>query len=50
MGSARSLDISTNLDETTIQEICKKTSFTRDEVIKWHQEFLVRINNLVKKN
>lgn len=47
MGNNRSLDVSsTHLDDQMIDEITKKTGFSRNEVIKWHQEFLVKLTSI----
>ena len=42
MGNTRSLDVSPQLDDALVNEIVTKTGFNRDEVIRWHSEFLVK--------
>lgn len=43
MGNSRSGELkNAELTDEKINEITKKTNLSKDEVLKWHKEFLVR--------
>ena len=50
MGNKQNFDQYKNIDDDKLEELCKKTKMSREEVEKYHFEFFVILNLIYLKH